>query len=55
MKTEIASLLIVTKLEQFDYAGATAVASVMLAASFAMLLAINLLQRWAARRGRPGA
>ena len=55
MKTEIASLLIVTKLEQFDYAGATAIASVMLAASFAMLLAINLLQRWAARRGRMGA
>lgn len=55
MKTEIASLLIVTKLEQFDYAGATAIASVMLAASFAMLLAINLLQRWAARRGRAGA
>ena len=54
MKTEIASLLIVTKLEQFDYAGATAVASVMLAASFVMLLAINLLQRWTARRGRMG-
>ncbi|MCY2925767.1 MAG: sulfate ABC transporter permease subunit CysT [Planctomycetota bacterium] len=54
MKTEIASLLIVTKLEQFDYAGATAIASVMLAASFVMLLAINLLQRWTARRGRMG-
>lgn len=49
MKTEIVPLLIVTKLEQFDYAGATAVALVMLVASFALLLAINLLQ-WAARR-----
>ena len=44
MKTEIAPLLIVTKLEQYDYAGATAIAVVMLAASFALLLAINLLQ-----------
>ena len=41
MKTEIASLLIITKLEQYDYAGATAIATVMLAASFVMLLAIN--------------
>jgi sulfate/thiosulfate transport system permease protein len=49
MKTEIVPLLIITKLEQFDYAGATAVALVMLVASFALLLAINLLQ-WAARR-----
>ena len=37
MKTEIASLLIITKLEQYDYAGATAIATVMLAASFAVL------------------
>jgi sulfate/thiosulfate transport system permease protein len=49
MKTEITALLIVTRLEQYDYAGATAIASVMLAASFAMLLAINLLQAWNAR------
>jgi sulfate transport system permease protein len=44
MKTEIAPLLIMTKLEQFDYAGATAVALVMLIASFLLLLGINVLQ-----------
>ncbi len=44
--SEIAPLLIVTKLEQYDYAGATAIATVMLVISFLMLLAINLLQRW---------
>jgi sulfate/thiosulfate transport system permease protein len=49
MKTEIVPLLIITKLEQYDYAGATAVALVMLIASFLLLLSINLLQ-WAARR-----
>jgi sulfate/thiosulfate transport system permease protein len=49
MKTEIVPLLIITKLEQYDYAGATAVALVMLVASFVLLLTINLLQ-WAARR-----
>lgn len=49
MRTEIVPLLIVTKLEQYDYAGATAIASVMLATSFTLLLAINLLQRWARR------
>jgi sulfate transport system permease protein len=49
MKTEIVPLLIITKLEQYDYAGATAVALVMLLVSFALLLTINLLQ-WAARR-----
>ena len=49
MKTEIVPLLIITKLEQYDYPGATAVALVMLIASFLLLLAINLLQ-WAARR-----
>jgi len=38
--------MIVIKLDQYDYAGATAIASVMLAASFAILLAINVLQRW---------
>jgi len=49
MKTEIAPLLIMTKLEQYDYAGATAVAMVMLVVSFGLLLLINILQ-WAARR-----
>ncbi len=49
MKTEIVPLLIITKLEQYDYAGATSVAVVMLVVSFMLLLAINLLQ-WAARR-----
>ena len=51
-KTEIATLLIMTKLEQYDYAGATAIASVMLVISFALLLAINVLQAWARRRGQ---
>ena len=53
LTTEITSLLIITKLEQYDYAGAAAIAVVMLAASFLILLAINLLQWWAgqARRG----
>jgi sulfate transport system permease protein len=49
MRTEITSLLIVSKLEQFDYAGATAIAVVMLVTSFLILLAINFLQnrsRW---------
>jgi sulfate transport system permease protein len=54
MKTEIVPLLIITKLEQYDYAGATAVALVMLVASFALLLTINLMQ-WAARRRAAGA
>jgi sulfate transport system permease protein len=49
MKTEIAPLLIMTKLEQFDYAGATAIATVMLAVSFLLLLTINLLQSWSRR------
>jgi sulfate/thiosulfate transport system permease protein len=44
MHTEITSLLIVTRLEQYDYAGATAIASVMLVASFTLLLVINGLQ-----------
>jgi sulfate transport system permease protein len=44
LKTEIVPLLIMTKLEQFDYAGATAIATVMLVASFVMLLIINYLQ-----------
>ncbi|MET0402358.1 MAG: ABC transporter permease subunit [Cystobacter sp.] len=50
MKTEIAPLLIITRLEQYDYAGATAIAGVMLTVSFALLLAVNLLQRWSHRR-----
>jgi len=53
LRTEIAPLLIMTKLEQYDYAGATAIAVVLLAASFLLLLAINLLQ-WAGRRRLAG-
>jgi sulfate/thiosulfate transport system permease protein len=50
MVSEIVPLLIVIQLEQYDYAGATVVGSAMLAASFLLLLAINLLQRWARTR-----
>jgi sulfate transport system permease protein len=50
MISEITPLLIITKLEQYDYAGATALASVMLAASFIILLLINALQRWSGTR-----
>lgn len=50
MRTEITPLLIMTKLEQYDYAGATALAVVMLGTSFALLLGINLLHRWEQRR-----
>lgn len=50
MKSEIAPLLIVSKLEQFDYAGATAIAVVMLVLSFALMLGINALQNWTASR-----
>ncbi|WP_284618154.1 sulfate ABC transporter permease subunit CysT [Aquabacterium humicola] len=50
MVSEITPLLIITKLEQYDYAGATAIAVVMLGASFGMLLVINALQGWARRR-----
>lgn len=49
--SEIAPLLIIGRLEQYDEAGATAIATVMLATSFALLLVINALQAWAARRG----
>ena len=49
-RSEILPLLIVIKLEQFDYAGATVLAAMMLAASFVLLLAINLLQAWTRRR-----
>ena len=48
-KTEIAPLLIVIQLEQFQYREAAAIAVVMLAASFAMLLVINLIQAWSRR------
>lgn len=50
MKTEIVPLLIVTKLEQYDYTGATAIAAVMLTASFVLLFLINWLQGWGQRR-----
>ena len=52
MVSEIAPLLIITKLEQYDEAGATAIAVVMLVISFALLFAINALQWWSARRTR---
>ncbi|PTY06544.1 sulfate ABC transporter permease subunit CysT [Opitutaceae bacterium EW11] len=52
MRTEIAPLLIITKLEQYDYRGATAIAVVMLVASFVLLLLINLLQKWSRRYHR---
>ena len=48
--TEIAPLLIVIKLEEFDYVGATGIACLMLAVSFSLLFAINALQAWASRR-----
>jgi sulfate transport system permease protein len=56
LRTEIVPLLIITRLEQYDYAGATAIAVVMLGASFVLLLAVNLLHRWSHRRleARPG-
>jgi sulfate transport system permease protein len=49
-RTEITTLLIMTKLEQYDYRGAAAIATVMLLMSFALLLTINLLQAWMRRR-----
>jgi sulfate transport system permease protein len=49
MRTEIVPLLIITKLEQYDYNGATAIGVVMLVASFFLLLLINLLQKWSRR------
>ena len=48
--SEITPLIIITKLEQYDYAGATAIASVMLIFSFILLIIINSLQAWTARR-----
>ncbi len=50
LKTEITPLLIVMKLEEYDYAAATAIALVLLVASFALLFLINVLQAWSARR-----
>ncbi|MFS2015198.1 sulfate ABC transporter permease subunit CysT [Massilia sp. CT11-108] len=50
MVSEITPLFIITKLEQYDYTGATAIAVVMLLVSFILLLAINLLQAWARKR-----
>lgn len=50
MVSEITPLLIIAKLEQFDYLGATAIALVMLVASFVLLLVINLLQWWTAKK-----
>jgi sulfate transport system permease protein len=52
MHSEITPLLIITKLEQYDYRGATAIAVVMLVASFVLLLLINLLQKWSRRHYR---
>ncbi|CAM3638440.1 sulfate ABC transporter permease subunit CysT [Roseateles saccharophilus] len=49
--SEITPLMIISKLEQYDYVGATAIAVVMLVFSFVLLLAINLLQGWSSRRG----
>jgi len=50
MVSEITPLLIITKLEQYDYTGATAIAVVMLVVSFVLLLAINGLQAWTRKR-----
>jgi sulfate transport system permease protein len=55
MVSEIAPLMIITKLEQYDYAGATSVAVVMLVAAFLLLLAINLLQWWSRRYAESAA
>jgi sulfate transport system permease protein len=53
LRTEIAPLLVVARLEQYDYAGATALAMVLLLASFTLLFATNVLQRWSVRRLGP--
>jgi sulfate transport system permease protein len=52
LHSEITPLLIITKLEQYDYRGATAIAVVLLVTSFALLLLINLLQKWSRRHHR---
>jgi sulfate transport system permease protein len=54
LRTEIAPLLIVTKLEQYDYAGATAIAAVMLVIAFLILFLINLIQAWNRKRFKLG-
>jgi len=54
MVSEITPLFMITKLEQYDYAGATAIAVVMLVLSFSMLLTINALQAWMRRRQSAG-
>ena len=51
MVSEITPLMIVTKLEQYDYAGAAAIATVMLTISFGLILVVNQLQKWQQRRG----
>ena len=53
-RSEVAPLLIITKLEQYDYAGATAIAVIMLVFSFALMLAVNALQGWASTRHAGG-
>ncbi|MDR2787981.1 MAG: sulfate ABC transporter permease subunit CysT [Candidatus Accumulibacter sp.] len=55
MISEITPLLIISRLEEYDYAGAAAIAIVMLALAFVLLLAINLIQGWNARRGERGS
>ncbi|MBY0234657.1 MAG: ABC transporter permease subunit, partial [Burkholderiaceae bacterium] len=50
MVSEITPLMIISKLEQYDYVGATAIATVMLIFSFVLLLAINGLQAWSSKR-----
>jgi sulfate transport system permease protein len=55
MKTEITTLLIITKLEQFDYPGATAIGVVMLLFSFVLLFCINVLQWWSVNRYQGGS
>jgi sulfate transport system permease protein len=55
MRTEITPLLIVTKLEEYDYAGATAIAVVLLVLSLVMLVTINAMQRWSVTRQQRGA
>jgi len=50
MRTEITPLLIMTKLEQYDFVGANTIAAVMLIASFVLLFLINILQWWSSKR-----
>ncbi|MFO0846457.1 MAG: hypothetical protein U0797_29490 [Gemmataceae bacterium] len=51
LRTEIAPVLIVARLEEFAYAEATAIAVVLLVASFALLALVNLVERWSKRHG----